>query len=153
MELFTFRTFKMLISENTVKVWGSPVKSTRPWKEWKLQLHEGLLKQLLAARQLISPLLGSPPKMFSGSCGEEPDSNPWKGSRRALKKTTGVGTPWVHVPIGRLLLPDAHLCECFTQKEATELSKVAQVTEAVVKTQGWDLEIQEDHGVVISLTV
>lgn len=33
------------------------------------------------------------------------------------------------------------------------LSKVAQVTEAVVKTQGQDLEIQEDHGVVISLTV
>lgn len=30
---------------------------------------------------------------------------------------------------------------------------MAQVTGAVVKTQGRDLEIQEDHGVVISLTV
>lgn len=36
-----------------------------------------------------------------------------------------------------------------TQKKPADAEQSAQVTEAVVKTQGRDLEIQEDHGVVI----
>lgn len=65
-EFFTFGTFKLLISEENVKIWRSPVKSKRPRKKQKLWLLEPL-----AAKQLMSPSLESPPKLFSCCLGEE----------------------------------------------------------------------------------
>ena len=76
---------------------------------------------------------------------------------------------WVHLPLGTLLFPAARVFEtALAPKEPEEKTWpaapersaprlcswcLAQVTEAVVKTHGQDLEIQEDHWVIILLMI
>lgn len=125
MAVFTFSTFKSLISEENVEIGGPPVKSTRPWKKRKLWLHA----------ELLSPSPGSPPKLLAAPWGRTTLKSLEKEQEGLNRKKRGVGKAQVHPHNGSRLLPAAYLLEQVLVQKGT----IPTVTEGTFR----DLELEQ----------